>query len=222
MVDHICFSTHLNGDDIAKVAQEGVFEGVTLGYNAVNFAYRRKGVEACAKAGMGITTMNPLGGGIIPQHPDRFSFIRQNTEEPIAVSALKFILAQPEITIALVGMNSVKDVEESVIAGEHIIPATPDLLENMGKHLTQELDALCTGCSYCDECPVDIAIPKLMDAYNEFVLTGGDSGAVKERLKVQWSMDNSTAARCVACGKCETLCTQKLPIIDRLKQIACM
>lgn len=34
--------------------------------------------------------MNPLGGGIIPQHPDRFSFIRQNTEEPIAVSALKF------------------------------------------------------------------------------------------------------------------------------------
>ena len=42
----------------------------------------------------------------------------------------------------------------------------------MGKHLTQELDALCTGCSYCDECPVDIAIPKLMDAYNEFVLTG--------------------------------------------------
>ena len=102
-----------------------------------------------------------------------FLFIRQNTEEPIAVSALKFILAQPEITIALVGMNSVKDVEESVIAGEHIIPATPDLLENMGKHLTQELDALCTGCSYCDECPVDIAIPKLMDAYNEFVLTGG-------------------------------------------------
>lgn len=58
LVDHICFSTHLNGDDIAKVAQEGVFEGVTLGYNAVNFAYRRKGVEACAKAGMGITTMN--------------------------------------------------------------------------------------------------------------------------------------------------------------------
>ena len=56
----------------------------------------------------------------------------------------------------------------------------PDLLENMGKHLTQELDALCTGCSYCDECPVDIAIPKLMEAYNEFVLTGGDSGAVKE------------------------------------------
>ncbi len=222
LVDHICFSTHLNGDDIAKVAQEGVFEGVTLGYNAVNFAYRRKVLEAYAKAGMGITTMNPLGGGIIPQHPDRFSFIRQNTEEPIAVSALKFILAQPEITIALVGMNSVKDVEESVIAGEHIIPATPDLLENMGKHLTQELDALCTGCSYCDECPVDIAIPKLMDAYNEFVLTGGDSGAVKERLKVQWSMDNSTAARCVACGKCETLCTQKLPIIDRLKQIACM
>ena len=62
-----------------------------------------------------------------------FSFIRQNTEEPIAVSALKFILAQPEITIALVGMNSVKDVEESVIAGEHIIPATPDLLEEHGK-----------------------------------------------------------------------------------------
>lgn len=42
---------------------DGAFEGVTLGYNAVNFAYRQKGVEAAAKAGMGIVTMNPLGGG---------------------------------------------------------------------------------------------------------------------------------------------------------------
>ena len=49
LVEHICFTTHLAGEDIAKIAQTGLFAGVTLGYNAVNFAYRQAGVDACAK-----------------------------------------------------------------------------------------------------------------------------------------------------------------------------
>ena len=36
-----------------------------------------------------------------------------------------------------------------------------------------------------------------------------------------YSMSNKKfAAECVKCGKCQEECTQHLPIIDRLKQIA--
>ena len=73
------------------------------------------------------------------------------------------------------------------------------------------LNNLCTGCAYCKGCPKEIEIPKFMDAYNQQILTGKETAA-KERL--------NKAAECIACGKCERACTQHLPIIERLKEIA--
>ncbi|NLM05261.1 MAG: aldo/keto reductase, partial [Clostridiales bacterium] len=31
--------------------------------------------------------------------------------------------------------------------------------------------------------------------------------------------EHGRPSECIACGRCEELCTQKLPIIDRLKEI---
>ena len=220
LIDHICFSTHLNGKEIAEVAKTGLFEGVTLGYNAVNFAYRREGVEACHKAGMGVVTMNPLGGGIIPQNPDYFSFIRQGSDDSLCVAALKFLIAQPEITVALSGMKSVAEVEENVKAAENILPSTPEALEAMAEYLNQNLDSLCTTCGYCDSCPQGVPIPKLMEAYNQYLLDGKDDSKILSRLSGHWGIPASEAGGCIACGQCEALCTQKLPIIERLNYIA--
>ncbi len=219
LIDHICFTTHMSGEDIAKVANDGLYEGVTLGYNAVNFAYRQKGIEACHAAGLGVVIMNPLGGGIIPSNPDYFSFLKRG-DDSLAVSALKFIISQDLATVAIPGYSSVAEVDENVKAAENLRPATKGYLEEMATHLTTELNALCTGCSYCDSCPVDIPIPKLLESYNNFILSKGNMTQVKNRLKNHWGIDGSLAATCTACGQCETLCTQKLPIIKRLAEIA--
>lgn len=219
LIDHICFTTHLSGEDIAKVAGDGIFEGVTLGYNAINFAYRQKGIDACHAAGLGIVVMNPLGGGIIPAHPEYFSFLKRG-DDSLAVSSLKFILSQNKATLAIPGFSTVAEVEENVLAAEHLEPATDGYLEEMASHLTTELNTLCTGCSYCDSCPEDIPIPKLLDSYNMHILSGGDDRQVADRIRNHWGLDTSLAAKCVACGQCESLCTQKLPIIERLQRIA--
>ena len=58
-----------------------------------------------------------------------------------------------------------------------------------------------------------------MDAYNQQILTGKETAA-KERLNNHWGLDAKKAAECIACGKCESACTQHLPIIERLKEIA--
>lgn len=221
LIEHICFTTHMSGEDIAKIAYDGVFEAVTLGYNAINFAYRQKGIDACHDAGLGIVTMNPLGGGIIPAHPEYFSFLKKG-DDSLAVSALKFILSQNKATLAIPGFSSVGEVEENVLAAERLEVATDDYLEQMASHLTTELNALCTTCAYCDSCPEEIPIPKLLDSYNMYILSGGDEQAVLTRLRMHWGLDADIAAKCTSCGQCETLCTQKLPIIDRLAHIARM
>ena len=219
LIHHLCFTTHLRGEQIAQIANDGIFEGVTLGYNAINFAYRQKGIDACHAAGLGIVTMNPLGGGIIPAHPEYFSFLRRG-DEPLAVSALKFILSQHKATLAIPGFSTVEEVEESVMAADALEAAPEGLLEEMALHLTSELDSLCTTCAYCDSCPEDIPIPMLLDSYNMHILSGGDDTQMFLRMKNHWGVKPELAAKCIACGKCERLCTQKLPIIKRLAYIA--
>jgi len=219
LIDHICISTHLSGEDIAQIANDQTFEGVTLGYNAVNFAYRQKGIDACHKAGLGIVTMNPLGGGIIPAHPNYFSFLKEG-EDSLVVSALKFIIRQNKATSAIVGFSSIEEVEEAVLAGEGPLTADEDLLEKMALNLKEELNTLCTTCGYCDSCPEGIPIPMLLDSYNMRILTNGDDKQMFRRMDVHWEVDPIWASKCSACGQCELLCTQKLPIIERLAYIA--
>ena len=81
------------------------------------------------------------------------------------------------------------------------------------------LNNLCTGCSYCKGCPKELPIPQYMDAYNQMILTGKKE-AIKDRLNNHWGIAGELAKECIACGKCEKQCTQHLPIIERLKEIA--
>ena len=43
---------------------------------------------------------------------------------------------------------------------------------------------------------------------------------IRFRLADHWDIPMDWAEKCVACGRCEKLCTQHLPIIGRLLEIA--
>jgi predicted aldo/keto reductase-like oxidoreductase len=220
LIEHICCSTHIDGKGLAEIVADNRTESVTLGYNALNFAYRREGVEACYKSGKGVVVMNPLGGGIIPRHADLFSFIKSTPEQSVVDAALRFLIGQEEISVALVGASSVAELEEAAKAAENVKPVTAETIATMKAALSEKLNSLCTGCAYCDECPVEIPIPKLMDSFNEASLGNGEMQPVFDRLQGHWGIDGESAKKCVECGQCEGLCTQHLPIIERLKLIA--
>lgn len=218
LIEHIVFSTHCNGEEIETIVNDGYFEGVTLGYNATNFAFRQKGIKAAYQKGLGVATMNPLGGGIIPQNPDFYSFIKENDNETLAQAALRFNASHKEITVVLAGMGAIEEVEENVQAGENFGEMTEEKMKKMAGMLNQSLDSLCTGCQYCVGCPKEIEIPKYMDAYNMYILSK-EPKDISNRLKGHWSINTKKAAECIACGKCEQKCTQHLPIIERLKYV---
>ena len=60
----------------------------------------------------------------------------------------------------------------------------------------------------------------LMDAYNHLVLVS-DTKRMIDRLRWHWDIDlkNHHLDDCTQCGQCESLCTQKLPICERIKFI---
>jgi hypothetical protein len=219
LIEHICFTTHMKSEDIKTVVETGLFEAVTLGYNAMNFSYRHGGIDAAYENNLGCVAMNPLGGGVIPQNPDYFSFIKQSEADTLAVSALKFITSQPQISVALVGFSDNEEIDESLKASQDLYNITNSFLEKQAKNLSSGMNTLCTGCTYCDDCPANIPIPKLMISYNSYILSG-KMDSVQDSLKYYWGISGKTAKDCIKCRKCERDCTQKLPIIERLEQIA--
>ena len=116
LIDHLVFSTHASGEEIRMMVEDGLFEGVTLGYNAVNFPYRAEGIEAAYKHGLGVVTMNPLGGGLIPQNQEYFSFLKQNEAESTIQAALRFNACHESISVVLSGMGSKEEVRHNVEA----------------------------------------------------------------------------------------------------------
>lgn len=219
LVNHVVFSTHLMGGQNVPIIEEGVFEGMLLGYSAVNFPFRQAAVDAAARAGIGIVAMNPLGGGVIPANAERFDFIRSPNDPDVVTAAIRFIVGQPAVTTALVGCGTKAHVDHAVAAVEGFQPYSAEHVAQMKSRVEQGFDGLCTGCGYCLPCQAALEIPKLMDAYNHKVLQGSDQ-AVKDRLKWHWGLAPDAAATCIECGACETACTQHLPIVERLRHIA--
>jgi predicted aldo/keto reductase-like oxidoreductase len=220
LIEHICCSAHLAGNDLVRIVDDNVVDGMTVGYNALNFAYRRAGVLACCNAGLGVVTMNPLGGGMIPRHPELFDRISDELNENAVFGALKFLLGQKEISVVLVGMfddQHLNDIE-SITSSEVAVLSDSEILR-IGEKLSRDLNGLCTLCAYCDKCPIEIPVHKYMDSFNEFIVTG-DQSFVSRRLREHWSLGIDKSGMCVGCGNCEKLCTQHLPIVERLKIIS--
>jgi predicted aldo/keto reductase-like oxidoreductase len=219
LVGHVVVSSHLAGDELCKVLDEGPFEGVTLGYCAINFPYRRQAVDEAGRRNLGVVTMNPLGGGVIPRNTERFDFIRSADDPSVVAAALRFNLSHPAVTCALVGFGDTRQVDEAIDAVENFQPHDPAHIAALREKIMEGFNDLCTGCGYCLPCPAGVNIPRLMDAYDFGALNGGDPQQIRDRLHWHWDMTPDAAAACTQCGLCEQRCTQQLPIRERLAHI---
>ncbi|MDL2250378.1 putative aldo/keto reductase-like oxidoreductase [Lachnospiraceae bacterium PM6-15] len=218
LIRNIVFSSHMQGNDIETVVDSGKFKGMLIGYNALNYRFRQSGIKKAYEKGMGVVVMNPLGGGLIPEHPDTFAYLAKDTDLTVAQAALRFVASHKEITVTLAGCTTEAHVDDAVRAVEGLKEEPAEVVAGRLENAGVSLNDLCTGCGYCDNCPVGIPIPKYMDAYNMKILMGKEK-AIEERLENHWGITKDKAAECVACGACEAACTQHLPIIERLAQI---
>ena len=229
LIKHICISSHLIKDEINQLLMEGVFEGVLFGYSAYNFRTREAAFNAIKENKLGSVVMNPLGGGVIPDHPDLFTFLRREgavdrQTEDTAAMALRFLWDHPDISVTLVGFDTIEHLKNALRAMEDYTPRTAAELEEVKSKASASFEGICTGCAYCVakgvNCPVDIPIPQYMDTYNQKLLNKNSKDPIGDRLKWHWSLDRAGAGKCIECGQCEAACTQHINIIERLKEIA--
>lgn len=220
LIKNICVSTHMTGTDIGEMLADFPFAGVLLGYSVMNFAYRDKGLDAAFASGKGVVVMNPLGGGLIPQNPKLFDFIKTQQEETVVEGALRFLINDKRITSCIVGFSDTDQIAQAVKAAKGFKPISDDKIYEIRQSLRDSFNELCTGCRYCDKCPKGIPVPKMMDSYNIYKLSGKSIDMIN-KLRWHWGIgpEDEYITMCNECGICERACTQKLPIRKRLMEI---
>jgi predicted aldo/keto reductase-like oxidoreductase len=164
LIRHICVSSHLIQDEIEELLMEGVFEGVLFGYSAYNFKTREKAFNAIRAKRLGAVVMNPLGGGVIPQHPELFGFLERKDGGGFSAvhEGLRFLWDHKDITVTLAGFSSEAEVAGALAAIEGYKPRTEAELAAVKAGASASFEGLCTGCAYCDDCPQDINIENIL------------------------------------------------------------
>ncbi len=224
LIDHIIFSTHASGDENIEIIKDDVFEGMLVGYNITNFPRQEKALQLAGKKNIGVLVMNPLAGGLIPRNKDYFKERLQqtNTDMSLVQTALAFVMGQPEITVALSGMEKEEYIVENIKTLNYLEIFKKEQLKGLKAEYLENLEGICTTCQYCDVCPMDIPIHAIMRAYNSYIMQG------KERFQswAKWykgteNIDFKTEIdKCIQCGKCEAVCTQHINIIQRFDKIS--
>lgn len=224
LLRHIVVSTHLRGPEIQSLLEKHEFDGVLLGVNVLNFLYRWDGVAAAHRQGLGVAAMNPLAGGVIPQNEKTLAFLAEEGETPTE-AALRFCISCPQITVTLNGFSTRGHIDTACRVADRATPFSDAHIERIRTRVSARMDSLCTGCGYCmGRCPVDIPIAGYMQYYNSRLLSGKTDVELAKALDMEkkWGMLGGArpASDCIACGRCEMVCTQHLDIIRRLNTLA--
>jgi len=224
LIDHIVISSHLPGAQIRTIVEKKEFEGILLGVNILNFLYRWEAVQAAYDSGAGVVVMNPLAGGIIPEHEKQLAFLAGANETPTE-AALRFCISCPQITIMLVGITTKEHIDTACRIAEKCKPFTQADIDRVKENVSNNMDSLCTGCGYClASCSEKIPVANYMQVYNEKILSDLSEKEMLDKMKFHrtWGLladCRANANDCIVCGECEQACTQHLNIVERLAQL---
>jgi predicted aldo/keto reductase-like oxidoreductase len=137
--------------------------------------------------------------------------------------ALRFVLSNPSVTVALSGMSTLEQVEQNVetaTRGSWLSPGEEERIRLTAEQNQKFMDLYCTGCKYCMPCPQGVNIPRIFEAMNHARVWGLEDAAKKMYREIgtnQW-VTGKKADACIECGDCEEKCPQKIPIIEQLKE----
>jgi len=223
---HFCFSFHdeypvfesiVNGYDNWTMAQ------IQYNFMDINYQAGQKGLKLAADRGLAVVVMEPVRGGRLaknpPPGPVADVWAKSDREWTPAAWAFNWVWDQPEVSTALSGMSTMKQVEENLqTASESAVGKLTAKDHELIQEVRKVYDSLapipCTQCEYCLPCPNGVSIPRIFEIYNEAIMYDEFGGA-------RWAYNNQVnpearADQCIECGECEEACPQQIEIIDWL------
>ena len=156
-------------------------------------------IAKCAEKNIGFIDMKPLAGGAIED----------------ATLALRFVCANPHMTVTIPGMADVSEIHQNVAACADTTPLTDGEKAAMDKVIQDLGTNFCRRCNYCQPCAAGINISGV------FLFEGYLSRyGLADWAKGRYATLPVKASACIGCGACESRCPYGLPIRQMLKSAA--
>jgi len=224
LICHISFSFHDTPEALVRLIDTGNFESMTVQYNLLDRA-NEAGIALAAARGLGVVIMGPVGGGRLAETSPE---IRRLLPKGVAGSpelALRFVLSNPNVHVALSGMGTIQMVEENAATASREDPLSAQERTDIARAMDQLAalaDLYCTGCGYCMPCPNDVNIPenfKYMNYYRVYGIAEYARDAYAQLGQKGHWIKGLKADACIQCGECEPKCPQRIPIIAQLEEV---
>ena len=221
-IRHISFSFHDTPEALKFIIDNGPgLETVLLQYNLLDRTNEEM-IAYARQTGLGVVVMGPVGGGRLAAPTELSRKLGAGTFATYEL-ALRFVLGNPNVCVALSGMQTAEMVRQNAAVADLECPMTEEQWKQAGEameNLKKFSELYCTGCGYCQPCPKGINIPKIFQAYTYYNVYG-----LNEAAKNAWNSyanneknPGATSKDCVSCGYCEKKCPQHLKIRELLKK----
>ena len=235
-IGHFGFSFHDDHEAFARiVGGSDLWEYCQIQYNYMDEEYQAgtRGLELAAERGLGVIVMEPLRGGQLARPTEGVAALwvaaRRDLEScvPAAVClpespvewALRWVWDHPEVSLLLSGMSTMGQVEENARfasrSNARLGAAELGVIARVREEYRRAIPIPCTSCKYCLPCPSKVAIPDILELYNDAVAYADVDGA---RLQYTWIDEESRAHACTQCGECEDRCPQGIAITGWLEK----
>ena len=194
-IGHIGLTAHSTAV-FAKALEMDWVETVMFPYNIVE-SQGEDLIRQCGEQNVGFICMKPLAGGAIEN----------------ATLALRYILTNPDVTVAIPGMAAEGELAQNLAAAGDASPLSDGEKAEMQAIRDSLGTQFCRRCNYCAPCSVGISIPSvfLMDGY---LSRYGLADWARERYNAM----AMKAGDCIGCGECEKRCPYHLPIREMMQK----
>ncbi len=210
------FSVHDNPENIKKFILSGEFSAMLIQYNLIDRSNEEL-ISLASENKLAVEVMGPVAGGLLSIRNDKLIESSPVRVESTAELALKFVMANPDIDVALSGMSTIPQIRENIATvsdPEQFSRQDAKKLAETFEERKKLQELYCTGCQYCMPCPHKVNIPAIFRFYNMATVYGFTEGAKK---KYESLKPREKASMCKNCGKCESACPQKLSIRKKLQ-----
>ena len=219
LVGHIGFTGHDKPENFTELIETGIFESLTIPYNMLDRSYAPT-IKRAGELGIGVIAMCPIAGGMLASPAKQLQDLIPGGATSTAAAALQFVLANPDVSCAASGMNTLEMIRENVATVDAFQGVTGEDLAKINSILDEFRvigSKFCTGCGYCMDCPNGVDIPRNFRVYNLGRVYGLMDWAKSEYAGID---PEKRADACLECGQCEPKCPNKLPIMDQLREVA--
>lgn len=224
---HLGFSFHDTPEVLEEILKAYPWEFCQLQLNYFDWDYQdaKAQYELCVKYGVQVVVMEPVRGGALADLGEEANACLKavNPDKSVASWAVRYAMQGENILTVLSGMTTLSQVEDNIKTASGEINLTQEESVALSKALEEYKKAKlipCTGCNYCDGCPVGIDIRNIFKIYNADAFNRNKRGFKKEYEKIN---EQNRADKCIKCGKCARVCPQSIDIpseMQRMSEIA--